>query len=158
MKHTTKSIIVALLSLVLLLTMPSCKLGSTEQPETNTQAINNLPIQAKGLWANALYLDNTSFGEGEKTIAVEVSAEKQTVTFTIHTDKTTVGEALLEHQLIEGEAGAYGMYIKKVNGITADYDVDQSYWAFYVNGEYAMAGVDTTEITDGATYRLEYAK
>ena len=158
MKHTTKSIIVALLSLVLLLTMPSCKLGSTEQPETNTQAINNLPIQAEGLWASALYLDNTSFGEGEKTVVVEVTAEKQTVTFTIHTDKTTVGEALLEHQLIEGEAGAYGMYIKTVNGITADYNIDQSYWAFYINGETAMTGVDGTVIEEGTVYTLEYTR
>ena len=29
-------------------------------------------------------------------------------------------DALIEHNLIEGEKGAYGLYVKKVNGITAE--------------------------------------
>ena len=82
---------------------------------------------------------------------------KETV-FDIHTDKTIVGDALLELDLIAGEEGAYGLYVKQVNGITADYDVDQTYWAFYVNGEYGMAGVDVTAIEAGATYTFKVEK
>lgn len=110
------------------------------------------------VWDDALYLEDTALGNGTKTVTVEVKALDQQVTFTIKTDKTTVGEALFEHELIDGEQGAYGLYIKKVNGITADYDIDQSYWAFYVNGEYAMSGVDSTEIDESAVYQLEYTK
>ena len=80
------------------------------------------------------------------------------VNSSIHTDKTTVGEALQEHNLLEGEESQYGLFVKKVNGIVADYDVDQYYWAFYVNGEYAMTGVDTTNIEEGVTYSLERTK
>ena len=43
-------------------------------------------------------------------------------------------------------------------GITADYDVDQTYWAFYVNGEYAMTGVDSTAIEEGVAYSLKIEK
>ena len=110
------------------------------------------------VWGEALYLEDTALGEGAKTVVVEVKVLDKQVTFTIKTDKTTVGEALFEHELIDGEQGAYGLYIKKVNGITADYDIDQSYWAFYVNGEYAMSGVDSTEIDESAVYQLEYTK
>jgi len=78
--------------------------------------------------------------------------------FDIHTDKTTVGDALLELNLIAGEEGAYGLYVKTVNGITADYDVDPTYWAFYINGEYATAGVDATDIEAGATYSCKVEK
>ena len=39
-----------------------------------------------------------------------------------------------------------------VNGITADYDTDGKYWAFYINGEYATTGVDATEIDEEAVY------
>ena len=78
--------------------------------------------------------------------------------FDIHTDKTTVGEALLELGLIAGDESEYGLYVKQVNGITADYDVDQTYWAFYVNGEYGMTGVDATEIEAGATYTFKVEK
>ena len=78
--------------------------------------------------------------------------------FEIHTDKTVVGEALLELGLIEGEEGAYGLYVKKVNGITADYNVDGTYWAFYEGDDYGMTGVDLTEIKAGATYAFKVSK
>ena len=115
-------------------------------------------VDKTGVWENATYRKDMEFGKGSKTVVVEVKAEDQSVKFTVHTDKKTVGEALMEHDLISGEEGQYGLYIKVVNGITADFDKDQHYWAFYVNGEYAMTGVDTTEIDESATYRLEYAK
>ena len=75
--------------------------------------------------------------------------------FEIHTDKETVGEALQELNLIDGEEGEYGLFVKTVNGITADYDTDGVYWAFYVNGEYATSGVDVTQITEGDSYALK---
>ena len=110
------------------------------------------------LWKDALYQEDTTLGEGAKTLVVEVTAAEKTVTFTVKTDKDTVGAALLEQNLIAGDQGEFGLYIKKVNGITADYDIDQTYWAFSINGEYAMAGVDTTTITEGVTYQLARTK
>lgn len=98
-------------------------------------------------------------GEGETKFAFTVVDKDGVETsFEVHTDKEMVGEALLDCGLIEGEAGAYGLYVKKVNGITADYDVDQTYWAFYINGEYAMTGVDVTAITEGDSYSFKVEK
>jgi len=48
--------------------------------------------------------------------------------------------------------------VKSVNGITADYDVDQTYWAFYVNDAYATSGVDVTPIEAGAKYAFKVEK
>lgn len=89
---------------------------------------------------------------------IVVDADGQGTPFTVTSSKKTVGEALLDEGLIEGEDGPYGLYVKKVNGIVADYDVDQSYWSFNINGEYAMTGVDTTDIVDGDTYSFVYTK
>jgi hypothetical protein len=75
--------------------------------------------------------------------------------YMIKTDKTTVGEALLEQKLIDGENGDYGLYVKTVNGITLDYDKDGKYWAFYENGNYATSGVDQTEIINGTVYSFK---
>ena len=111
-------------------------------------------VDATGLWEDATYTKDTELGKGSKTFTLEVAVEEQTVTLTVHTDAKTVGAALLELELIEGDEGDYGLYIKKVNGMTADYDTDKSYWSFYVNGEYAMTGVDGTTVEEGATYRL----
>ena len=87
-----------------------------------------------------------------------VDKDGNTETFTITTDKATVGEALLEEGLIAGEVGQYGLYVTEVNGIVADYNVDQTYWAFYVDGAYASSGVDTTDVADGATYSFKVEK
>lgn len=113
---------------------------------------------ATDLWADATYVTDTTLGQGQKTVTVEVKAEDKAVTLTVHTDKATLGEALTEHGLIAGEPGAYGLYVKQVNGITADYDVDKAYWAFYEGDQYAMTGVDTTVITGGEHYALVYTK
>ena len=67
----------------------------------------------------------------------------------------TVGAALLSLGLIAGEDSEYGLYVKTVNGVTVDYDTDGKYWAFYVDGEYAATGVDSTDITAGATYTFK---
>lgn len=97
--------------------------------------------------------DITVLGEGAVTFYFDVTtADKETTNFQINTDKDTVGTALLELGLIEGEDSEYGLYVKTVNGVTADYNVDGTYWAFYINGEYAMTGVDSTPVEADATY------
>ena len=112
----------------------------------------------KDLWLDATHTEDKEFGEGAKTITVTVEAQSKSVTFTVHTDKKTVGEALSEHGLIEGEEGPYGLYVKKVNGILADYDVDQTFWSFYIGDKSSMTGVDVTDLTDGGVYKLAREK
>ena len=89
----------------------------------------------KNLWETAIYTEDATLGEGAKTIQLEVIAKEKSVTFTVNTDKETLGDALAEHKLISGEKGVYGLYVKVVNGIKADYDEDKSFWAFTKNGE-----------------------
>ncbi len=111
-----------------------------------------------GLWEKAVYQQDLTLGDGEKSFVFAVVIDDKTVTFTVKTDKTTVGEALLDAGLIAGEEGPYGLYVKSVNGITADYDVDGSYWCFCINGQMAMTGVDATPIAEGETYGFVYMK
>ena len=142
--------ILSLVSVMLVISMLliSCSFIGT-QGNNNSQAENQ-----NGIWTNALYQNDTEIGEGAKTVQVEVKAGDKSVTFTVHTDKETLGDALLEHNLIAGEEGAYGLYVKLVNGIEADYDKDGTYWALYKNGEMMMVGVDGAVITDGEYYEL----
>ena len=103
--------------------------------------------------------DGAVLGEGAMDFPLEiVDGEGRSVNVTVKTDKTVVGEALLDVKLIAGDVEQYGLYIKCVNGVTADYDVNGTYWAFYVDGEYAMSGVDTTDIVEGARYSLRVEK
>ena len=103
-----------------------------------------------------VFSDGTTLGQGALTFTFTVvDLQENTYTAQVSTDKETVGEALLELGLIDGEMGDYGLYIKSVNGIPYDYSKDGAYWGFYINGEYAMSGVDTTDIVPGTTYTLK---
>ena len=117
---------------------------TTEGGTTPETPDPNAPI-VKGEGATVFYF-NVVDGDGNET------------KFEIRTDKTMVGEALLELGLIEGEQGDYGLYVKKVNGITAVYEEDGTYWAFYVGNSYGMTGVDMTDIEPVATYAFKVSK
>lgn len=148
MKANIKTALHSALSVVIVLT---CILGLA--------ACGN-EVQKTGLWENALYTKDTTLGSGEKTVTVEVEAEENKVTFTVKTNAQTLGDALLENKLVEGDEGQYGLFVTTVNGIKADYAADGSYWAFYIGDEYATTGVDGEKL-DGSSdtvYRLVYTK
>lgn len=103
--------------------------------------------------------DITTVGEGDTEFLFSAfDKEGKETKFEIHTNQTVVGEALQELELIDGTDEAYGLYVRTVNGMTLDYNEDGYYWAFYVDGEYAMTGVDQTDITPGASYSLKAEK
>ena len=89
--------------------------------------------------------DVTVLGEGSKSFDLTI-VDKEGVShlYQIHTDEEYVGFALIAHELIEGEEGPYGMYIKSVLGQVLDYETDGMYWSFYVGGEYAMTPKTTS--------------
>ena len=98
-------------------------------------------------------------GEGAISFDFEVSdIDGNTEKFIINTDKTTVGEALEELGVIKGTEGDYGIYVNEVNGIIADYNIDQTYWAFYINDAYASTGADVTPIAENEIYSFRVEK
>ncbi len=103
--------------------------------------------------------ENSEHKGQEKSFLFEVVDKDGNITQkTIEAEGEYVGEALQNLGLISGEQGDYGIYIKEVNGIVADYNIDGTYWAFYVNGEMSMTGADQVEIVDGATYSFRVEK
>ncbi len=155
-------ILAFLLCTLMALNLCACGTETPETPETTVETTDLAETTAEpeltGIWADATYTDDKEFGEGSKTIKVEVVADETSVTFTIKTNADTLGDALIEHSLVEGEEGQFGLYIKKVNGMLADYDVDQTYWGLTKDGEYVMTGADTTTIADGEHYELTRTK
>lgn len=146
---------ILLLCVCMLLSLVACGNKGQEKEEASTISdTENLPE----IWKTANYKQDTTLGEGSKTVKVTVEAEGCKITFTINTDAATLGEAMQEHKLLSGDQGEFGMYIKTVNGMLADYDVDGTYWGFYQNGEYMMSGVDTTAISGGESYELVRTK
>lgn len=149
-----KKLTALLLALVMVLSLAACSGGADE-----TTAPPETTAPAETTQAPSGNSDVTVLGEGDTVFSFTVvDLEGNETAFEIHTDKTVVGEALEELGLLEGEEGAWGLMVNSVNGIAADWDADGTYWAFYINGEYAMTGVDVTDIDTTAAYSMVLTK
>ena len=73
----------------------------------------------------------------------------------ITTTEQMLGMALDESGLIERDEK--GMIVK-VAGVEASWANDQAYWGFYIDGDFAMHGVDDEILADGNEYELRYTK
>lgn len=137
-KRFIKQVLCIVLALVLMMALAACGETETGEPELITVT------------------DGEVIGEGAAEFPLTiVDAEGKSLQITVKTDADTVGAALVDLGIIAGEDSEYGLYVKTVNGITLDYEQDGMYWSFYINGEYAMTGVDLTAIEAGASYELK---
>lgn len=107
--------------------------------------------------------DETASGQAQTREAVTFTftvtdLEGNETSLSVTSDKASVGEALLEAGLIEGYMGDYGLFILRVNGIASDWDKDQTYWACYVDGEYALSGVDSIPVKENSVYSFVLTK
>ena len=103
-------------------------------------------------------LPATVVGEGETVFYfIAVDLDGVMTKYEVHTNETTVGAALIGLELISGDMGEYGLYVKTVNGVTLDWDTHGKYWALYIGEEYALTGVDQVEIVPGTTYTFQPA-
>ena len=169
MKTTNKNLCLSLiLCLVLIAAMALMTVGCTDNNQQESPAASADTSAVTDATTNVA----TPTGTGDETISdITVKGEGDTMfyfnvvdgegnvtKFEIHTNETTVGAALLALELIDGEDGAYGLYVKSVNGITADYDTSGTWWEFCVGDESSMTGVDLTTIEAGATYAFRVSE
>lgn len=138
-----KKILAVITAVLLVMVLSACAKTATIPAGKNTVGVKN----------------GETVGRGATAFAVEVTdAEGDKTTFTVNTDEKMVGAALQALNLISGEKGDYGLYVKEVTGITTDYEKDGTYWAFYIDGQYALTGVDSTEVKAGAVYGFSVEK
>lgn len=105
-----------------------------------------------------VYESGSIIGEGEKHIyvtATDAVNQELIGTFEFYTDAENIGDALMEYGFISGDDDAYGLYVKVVNGVKAEYETDGTYWAFYVNGDLATTGVSSTPAEDEMSYMFQ---
>jgi len=80
-------------------------------------------------------------GDGKKTY------------YTFKTDSENLRGALEEKQLIEGESSEYGLFVRTVDGETAD-EAKQQWWNITKGGKPIETGIDNVVIADGDSYEL----
>ena len=110
-------------------------------------------IDADGLWENATYRKDTTVGEGAKEVKLDVVIGEQSITITLKTDGELLGTAMYEEGLINNAE-----FFDTLNGIKADWNAGNVYWAFY-EGDTAMScGVNDVTLSGGEHYRFVYTK
>lgn len=171
-----KKILISVICLLLCLSLFACtplptdeegteenktSISEKEEPEKGTGEItstfseeNKDPTEA----ATVINPENsrTVIGKGSIFFLLDVVTEDSTLMYEIHTDSTCLGDALIESGLVEGEEGPYGLYIKRVCGISAVFEEDNAYWGLNVNGESAATGADGITLLGGDTIELVY--
>ena len=117
------------------------------------------------LLAAALAAVYAAFGAkpvaGSKNVTISVvNSKAETTEYRLKTDAQFLRQAMDEAEGLTytGTEGAYGLMISAVNGETADYNVDASYWGFFVNGEYCNYGIDQQPVNDGDAFSIVYTK
>ncbi|MBQ9949274.1 MAG: DUF4430 domain-containing protein [Clostridia bacterium] len=127
-----KKLLSFMLAIVCILTLISCSTADSSKGDTHNSA-------------------------EEKQITVKVvDDKKQEEVFTITTKAEMLGDAVDEINLVQGEEGQYGMFMKTVNGVTVN-DANQEWWCLTKNGgEEVMTGIDSTPIADGDTFEITF--
>ena len=159
MKRTSKALLMAFVC-SFALSFTAC--GSTDKETPNSANGSSVGGAAesgeRSLWENALYKEDAEIGEGRHSVSVEVKIGEKSVTLTVKSDKDNLADMLTENKLVEGDNGEYGLYIKKVNGVSADYDADGAYWGLNKDGEPTPVGASDITVKDGEHYELVYTK
>lgn len=105
---------------------------------------------------NLPFGNKAATGEKKNFTLQVVHADGTVLEKEITTKQVYLANALFDEGILtEEDALQTGMYTV-VDGEEASWEKDQAYWGFYVNGSYAVEGMNTTEIEDGAVYKLEY--
>ena len=97
--------------------------------------------------------------QGAKAITIEVvDNNSESKVYSINTDAEYLRQAMEETKGLSfsGTESEYGMMVETVNDVTADYNADGAYWAFYVNNEYCNYGIDTQPVKDGDAFSIVY--
>lgn len=181
MKKTRSFVIAAVIALTVALT--GCNNGGSSVPTSQTSTVSSentasktesplvdsqisdgastetssaVSETASALWETAQYKENTELGEGKNSVKIEVKADGKSVTLTVHSDSDNLEKILTENKLVEGDQSEFGLYIKKVNGIRADYDADKAYWALCKDGAPTSTGASGITVANDEHYELVY--
>ena len=91
---------------------------------------------------------------GEKSINVTVvHADGTKNVFSFSSDAETLRTPLENAGLISGEESTYGLFIRTVDGESAD-ETKQQWWCITKDGQETETGVDSIMIADGDRYEL----
>ncbi|MBP5224269.1 MAG: DUF4430 domain-containing protein [Lachnospiraceae bacterium] len=99
----------------------------------------------------------TEAAAGIKHITIQVThidkAAHKDQTFSVKTKEEFLLGAARSVVKVEGDPSEYGLYVKTVDGETAD-DSKQQWWCIMVNGEMGALGIESQPVAEGDKFEL----
>lgn len=130
----TLALLLCLLTLCTSLALTSCtEITDSERPLDSTEQVPEITLQLT---------------------VTDLNGEQKHFDISAHTEDS-VADALVNSGLVQGDDTEYGLYIKVVNGVTADWNTDGTYWSFYVDGEMSMVGASSVKVANGMKIELK---
>lgn len=159
MKTKNIRLVSCVLTLVALLSVMLCGCGSqsgvsgqssVSNPSSDS-IVSSLPADSSVSSASDGSSANSETATTKALTVTVVYGDKTSDTFELDTDEEFLRGALEEQGLIQGDESEYGLFVKTVNGVTAN-DANQEWWAISKNGTLLETGVDTTPVADGDSF------
>lgn len=147
MKKHRISLSVSALALILAMLFSACgEAASSADLSAQSQSVPAASSQA--------VVSSETASEAAKALTITVvDGEGASTVFNLNTNQEFLRGALEDEKLVEGEESEYGLFIKTVNGITAD-ESQQQWWCITKNGQAVETGADTTPVADGDAFEL----
>jgi len=163
-KYMQRSVVLLLTAVMLILLVACGAKAPPAEAETLPADVSELPepVAPEQTPVSEATQDDSAddaqeIGQGSRTFRFEVTDDNEKLSvWNVSTDETTVGDALIALGLIKGDVSDYGLYVTEVNGLIADFDDNESWWGFFIDGEMAMVGVDAIDIEEGRVYAFIY--
>ena len=134
----------------------------TEKKKTDKRLIIGVVALAAllAIFAIVFLLFKPKAVQGTKSITIKVVDNYNTTVYNVQTDAKYLRQAMEEADGLEfsGSEGAFGLMVETVNGVTADWNVDASFWGFYVNGDDCKYGIDSQPVEDGDNFEIVYTR
>ena len=146
-----KKSIIALIALVLLVALV---VGIYAATRPNTGSDENGTSQT-GTETEPSQEGGESVKPGKTFALTVVHGDKTEKTFTVTSEQKYLSLALIDEGIINDEGLQTGMYFT-VDGETASWEQNQSYWAVYIGEEFANYGMNDIPVEEGGVYSLVY--
>ena len=110
-----------------------------------------LILAAISIWIFALTPNETVTPEPE--VITEVAEQIQEYLFTSENDEQNAFDLLSSQVEVNYKEYDFGIFVDGLDGLMAD---KEHFWAFYVNGEFAIKGVKQTTLQKGDVMEFKY--